>query len=260
MDLLQDRPETIPVNTLSHVLGSDLIPQSQQDRVEDYAKTMQRDGYVKFPSLFSELAHILRQDTSAFRSDMRMKDFQMPEVNSRRTMKVLSGSELANASPVFFTFYFHHELRSFLGRVAGRPVHSVQHKSEFMVSNMLSGQGHTHGWHLDDPQLALVIFLNAPDPVFGGTLEYIPNWREICLEKGIDPNVDVEATIQILGDEVSVITDEHHAGDAYLLNAASHLHRVTPLTEGGGERWVVNMAFDTRKQIDFGETADLLYG
>ena len=48
----------------------------------------------------------------------------------------------------------------------GAAVYSVNHKYEFMVSNMLSASGNTHGWHLDDPRLALVIFLSVPEDPF----------------------------------------------------------------------------------------------
>jgi len=260
MALHHINPEPVPSHAVHQVLETDLISEDHWDDVHTYAQTMQRDGYVKFPKLFEDLAHLLAQDKSAFRPSMRMKDFTMPEVNSQRTMKVLSGTELAEASPIFFTLYFHHEVREFLSAVVGNPMHSVQHRNEFMVSNMLSGQGHTHGWHLDDPKFAFVVFLDSPKAIYRGGLEFIPNWRELCIEKGIDPEVNVEETLKQLSDEISVLNDSHQKGDAYLLNAGSHLHRVSPLREGGGERWVVNMAFDDRKNIDFGDTADLLYG
>ncbi|MEM1301534.1 MAG: hypothetical protein AAGH17_03045 [Pseudomonadota bacterium] len=260
MSLHHVSTEAIPSPALHQVLETDLISDDHWDNIDNYADTMKRDGYVKFPNLLNDLAQVISQQDTAFRPNMRMKDFIMPEVNSQRTMKVLSGTELANASPIFFTLYFHHEVRDFLSKVVGSSVHSVQHRSEFMVSNMLSGQGHTHGWHLDDPQYAFVVFLDSPKSSFGGALEFVPNWRELCLEKGIDPNVDVEATMQELGDEITVFGDAHQKGDAYLLDAGSHLHRVAPLQQGGGDRWVVNMAFDSKKHIDFGETADVLYG
>lgn len=249
-----------PNPALHQVLETDLISQDHWENLDTYAQTMRRDGYVKFPNLLDDLADVISRDDSAFRPNMRMKDFVMPEVNSQRTMKVLSGTELANASPIFFALYFHHEIREFLSKVVGQSVHSVQHRSEFMVSNMLSGQGHTHGWHLDDPRYAFVLFLDSPKSSFGGSLEFVPNWRETCHEKGIDPNVNVETTLAEMADEVSIFGDDHQKGDAYLLDAGSHLHRVSPLREGGGDRWVVNMAFDDKKHIDFGETADLLYG
>jgi len=155
--------------------------------------------------------------------------------------------------------HFHHEVRSFVNEVRKKQVHTVRHAKEFLVANMLQNTGDTHGWHLDDPEMALVIFFKTPGHNAGGELEYIPEWDQLCKERKIRSDDNTDQSIIDLNAHDLIKRESHKPGDAYLLNASKLLHRVSPITASGAERWVINMAFDTRKHIEFGDTADLLY-
>jgi hypothetical protein len=128
-----------------------------------------------------------------------------------------------------------------------------------MVLNFLTGPGATHGWHLDDPPFAVVIFVEAPPPEQGGLLELIPNWEKVCEQLGVPPQTGVNPTVKWCQDQGLVKQFHHIAGDVYVLHAGLALHRVTELIGDNARRVVLNFAYERNPDTTYGNTASILY-
>ncbi len=241
-------------------LDNNVVVQHHKDKVEQYREEYQKHGYVKFKGFINEeLIDNMVNDLESVGELSDAKCFTMPGYQTPRKLSVLGGEKILSLIPNLGMLYFHHEIRDFIKLVRGVDVHSVKHVKEFMVVNMLQARGDTHGWHLDDPEMALVIFLKSPSVMQGGQLEYIPGWDKLCDKHGINSDACSKSNIEKVNASELVVTDRHEPGDAYLLNASRILHRVSPIQSKRAQRWVMNLAFDTRVHIDFGATADLLY-
>ncbi|MGY6283727.1 HalD/BesD family halogenase [Methylorubrum extorquens] len=219
-----------------------------------------RYGYVRFPAFLSGSAlDLFREEMAKLERLALRRGFDMPGYNTPRRLSVLGGSLIRKHSPDLSGLYHHHAIRSFVERIAGRRIYSCRHPEEFMVANFLQTTGDTHGWHLDDPPLALVIFAEAPSPGGGGEAEIIVNWHDLCRRKDRSVDVGISDLVGWSRENDMVEQRSHGVGDAYLLRADLNLHRVAPLTASGEKRWVVNMAFQTDQVGSYGETASLLY-
>jgi hypothetical protein len=217
-------------------------------------------GYVTFPNFFKEEFFKLLQDESSRLSKIRQeRKFTMPGYETPRYLSVIGGKQILNNSFVFSAVYVNSEIKAVLSSVVNKWLFNVDHEEEFMVINFLEKAGGTHGWHVDDPQYALVIILQAPQAAEGGYLEVIPNWVKNCRDLGLDPITDTKKAVDIFYDQGKVKKIYHNTGDCYLLNAGDCLHRVAPIT-GDTNRVILNMAFDHRQSIEYGYTADILYG
>ncbi|WP_342150364.1 hypothetical protein [Methylorubrum sp. SB2] len=219
-----------------------------------------RYGYVRLPAFLSggALAQF-RLEMSKLEKVAMRRGFDMPGYDTPRRLSVLGGSLIRKNSSELAGLYYHHAIRSFVERVAGRRIYSCRHPEEFMVANFLQTTGDTHGWHLDDPPLALVIFAEAPAPGGGGEAEMIVNWHDLCRRKDRSVDTGIADLVAWSRDNDLVEQRYHGVGDAYLLRADLNLHRVAPLTARGEKRWVVNLAFQTEPVGSYGETASLLY-
>ncbi len=184
----------------------------------------------------------------------------MPGYLTPRSLSVLGGGAIKAQSPLLYSLYHHYAFRTCIENIVGRAIYTCSHPEEYMVANFLHNSGDTHGWHLDDPAYALIIFAEAPPEGCGGDVEFIANWTDLCRRKNQKPNENVMELVNWAMQNGLVDSHSHQSGDAYLLRADMNLHRVTPLSQKGMRRAVVNLAFQSTPQADYGSTADLLYG
>jgi hypothetical protein len=223
-------------------------------------ETFAREGYVRLPGLLRpDVLAILQGEMRYLKERAVERHFVMEEFRTPRHMSVLGGSRITVLSPTFASLYSCYDVRFLVGAVAGRAIHSCRHPEEFMVANFLVGRGDTHGWHLDDPPYALVLFLEAPDEAGGGLLEFIPGWK--AWQDGADAqDLPLDRLVALARARGLVRTAHHAAGEAYLLKADECLHRVTELDAGATSRSVVNLAFESDQPITYHRTASILYG
>lgn len=220
-----------------------------------------RNGYVRLPGFLTPAAlDFLCSELQRLEAAASRRAFEMPGYNSPRNLSVLGGRSIKEQSPFLFRLYHHTALRSCVEAISGRQIFSCIHPEEFMVVNFLQASGDTHGWHLDDPPYALVIFAEAPAPGEGGEVEIIPNWTDLCRRKGRKADEDILDLIEWANENRLIERLHHNPGDAYLLRADLNLHRVVPIEENGARRCVINLAFQTSPEIVYTNTADLLYG
>lgn len=202
-----------------------------------------------------ELLEAIRQDTDRLLQHALKKNFVMPAFQTPRYMSTVGGRNIAKYSDLIPRLCKDPGMLELLGALVGRTVYPCTHPEEYVVINYQSGKGQTHGWHTDDPQLALVSIIRAPKRGGGGKLEIA--YPEFDSSLGSQPNV-VENFIDEAQRTENIRREHHDAGDCYLLNAADLLHRVAPLADGQ-ERCAINMAFAYTEVQEFGDTADLLY-
>lgn len=216
-------------------------------------------GYVKLPEFLTSSAfHAIASEVNRMHAVRVRKDFVMPDYRTDRKMSVLSGKDVVRRSDVIASLYACEELRNWIRVLIGTEIHTVPHDDEFLVVNFLDGERDTHGWHLDDPRYALIIVVESPAPHIGGRIEYVPQWKQLALEAGFDPYLDVEQGVEICRRKGYLQSDALNAGDCYVLDAGEALHRVSPMS-GEGRRKALNLAFDDRRYRIYGETAARLY-
>lgn len=216
-------------------------------------------GYVKLPGFLTSAAfHTISSEVNRLHSERARKDFVMPGFNTDRKMSVISGKNVVRQSNVIASLYACQELRNWIRELTGTDIHAVRHDDEFLVVNFLDGERDTHGWHLDDPRYALIIVVESPAPNIGGHIEYVPDWKLLMREKGLDHCLDVERGVEICKLNGRLHSDTLNTGDCYLLDAGEVLHRVSPMS-ADGKRKALNLAFDDRCYRVYGETATRLY-
>lgn len=226
----------------------------------DMREQFARSGYVKLPNfLTSDALQIFKSEMDEMEQIAIRKQFEMPGYNTPRKLSVLGGASIKSQSPLLYSLYHHYALRSCIESIVGRPIYTCNHKEEFMVANFLLNNGDTHGWHLDDPSYALIIFADAPSQGGGGEIEFISNWTDLCKRKGHKPDDNVSELVSWAKENGLVDEKSHHSGDAYLLRADLNLHRVKPLLKQGERRSAVNLAFQSTPNAIYGSTANLLY-
>lgn len=227
------------------------------DMREQFART----GYVRLPGFFtSDALALFKAEMEEMEQIAMRRNFNMPGYATPRSLSVLSGNLIKSQSPLLYSMYHHYALRSCIESIVGRPVYTCTHPDEFMVANFLHNSGDTHGWHLDDPAYALIIFAEVPSEDCGGEVEFIANWKDLCRRKGRKPDENIHDLIEWANENGLVDRHTHNAGDAYLLRADLNLHRVTPLRRIGERRAAVNLAYQSAPETIYGETANLLYG
>lgn len=233
----------------------------RQDKLIDMREQFARMGYVKLEGFLQMGAlEVFREEMAEMEQIALRRQFEMPGYSTPRSLSVLGGNQIRHQSALLYSLYHHYAIRDCIQDIVGRQVYTCTHPEEFMVANFLHNSGDTHGWHLDDPAFALIIFAEAPGEDGGGELEYICNWKDLCRRKGRKPDEDIHDLIEWAGQNGLIDRQAHEAGDAYLLRADHNLHRVTPLTGAGLRRAAVNMAYQSSPATLYGQTANLLYG
>jgi hypothetical protein len=150
------------------------------------------------------------------RAEGMRKDFAMPQSGSTpRNMTVVGGATM-NAQPEIMELYRNTELREQISTIVGRQIVDCSEQVENVIATVLDREGDTHGWHLDDYPVALIMCLRAPPPGQGGDLEMERAGGVECLR--IEPR------------------------DAYLLRSDRIRHRVAPIM-GGTSRVILNFTY-----------------
>lgn len=241
-------------------LGENILsqPYEESDAHAGLSAVFRDEGYVRLPKLFSKAAwRVLLDQSSALATNSIPRDFVMPGYATPRRMRSVGGKSIRNSGEQLLALYHHPELRRLIRSVVGGRIYSSNHEQEFMVMNVFDREGATHGWHFDDPPIALVVILEAPPPEGGGQLEFVST--EARQQRDQIRRCSGLAGFLAASRENGTFRQRHHeAGDAYLLRADRCLHRVVPITEGS-RRAVLNLAFQLSPQLGYGDTADLLY-
>jgi hypothetical protein len=231
------------------------------DALQQMRERFMRFGYVRLSRFVSLAAlSLIKNELDELVQLAIRRSFEMPGYATPRSLSVLGGSIIKAHSPFLYSLYHHYALRNCVESIVGHTVYSCTHPEEFMVANFLHHLGDTHGWHLDDPPYALVIFAELPGENGGGELEVVPNWTDLCRRKHRKPDEAIGDLIAWAEENGLVDRHRHQAGDAYLLRADMNLHRVAPLLRAGDRRAVVNLAFQCTAAMQYGSTADMLYG
>lgn len=220
-----------------------------------------RNGYVKLPGLIvPSTFNLLRTEVQRLSGIAKERNFVMPGYESPRVMTTLGGKQIKENSELLKNFYSNQELRSILSGIVGSQLFDSHDEKEWCVSNWLNGEGQTHGHHLDDPPIALIVVIQAPPPELGGELEVVTDWREVARIFGHDPERNVLSLVDKLRTFNLVQVKTHITGDAYLLRADQCLHAVAPLRGREARRSILNMAFELEPNIvRCSKTADALY-
>ncbi|PLW74927.1 HalD/BesD family halogenase [Cohaesibacter celericrescens] len=114
------------------------------------------------------------------------------------------------------------DILAFLAQIADEPLHRVPYEPEEYILNSQNQTGDTHGWHWDDYTYALIWIVEAPDPLSGGRIEYVPQTQW-------DKDAPRDALNSILQTR-EVRSRYVEAGTCYLMKASTTLHRIAPLT------------------------------
>jgi natural product biosynthesis luciferase-like monooxygenase protein len=233
----------------------------QQPALKILKQAFAQQQYVPLRGLFTgEIFNRLKAEVGRLERFAQARNFKMPGYETPRVMTTLGGQVISRESPVLTELYADEELRRLLGQIAGCTVYDCHDENEWMVATVLHAPGNTHGWHLDDPPLALVVLLDSPAPEQGGLVEFVRDWKDLCHEIGSDPENQVEPTLELCR-AAGLINVRHHAmGDAYLLRANQSLHRVTPLGDPQARRTILNLAFELSPNVlRRSVTAELLF-
>jgi hypothetical protein len=192
-------------------------------------------------------------------ADLRIRrDFIMPGVATPRRLSTVGGKTIAANAPDLVSLYHSSTLSQLVQAVCGSQIYPCRHPSEYLVANFLDYAGSTHGWHLDDPALALIVFVESPPATDGGLLELIPAW-ESKRSAVASPEASIEESVVSLRQQGQVTVKHHQVGDAYLLRADRCLHRVTELRNPRNRRIALNFAFELFPVTRYGTSATLLY-
>jgi hypothetical protein len=243
-----DRPMDIQTIVTSEKESGLSIPvlYRQDAYLANLKLSLAAERYIKLPRLFSgRILDALRCELNELQAHAKDKDFTMrPYYETPRIMRTIGGQIISSESDLLKAIYRDAGLRQLINTLVGRPVYDCLDANEWMIATILNAPGNTHGWHLDDPPLALVIFADAPAADDGGLVEFIRDWPRLCTEIGIDPKGDVNPIVEQCR-AAGLIEQKHHsAGDAYLFRADECLHRVTPLLRPGIQRAILNLTFE----------------
>jgi len=209
-----------------------------------------RHGYVKLQGLLeSQTFDLLKNEVQRLSGIAKERNFMMPGYESPRVMTTLGGRQIKESSYLLKSFYDNQQLRSILSGIVGNQLFDCPDENEWCVSTWLNGEGQTHGHHLDDPPIALIVIIESPSPEQGGSLEVITDWREIARIFEQDPEINVLPLVNKLRNFNLVQIKSHITGDAYLLRADQCLHAVAPLRGREAKRSILNMAFDLEPNI-----------
>lgn len=209
-----------------------------------------RHGYVKLPGLISQSTFdALKTEVQNLVKYSVNKNFTMPGYETPRVMTTIGGQQILRHSSMLRCFYEDTELRSILSGIVGSQLFDNCDDNEWCVSTWLNGTGQTHGFHLDDPPIALIIILETPPHENGGYLEVVPDWQEISFLNGQAADENVTPLVNELRQFGLVHVKPHNTGDAYLLRADQNLHAVAPLRGKSDRRSILNLAFELEPNI-----------
>lgn len=193
-----------------------------EEQLSELATHFRTHGYVKVPGLVprdvfgSVKGEVLRLlDEHARRIDIHLKETG----NTPRFMSTVSQPAIARDGNVIPEVYASDALKSFLGRLAGEPVHDCPWEGEKFVIIRQEKAGDTHGWHWGDFSFTLIWLMEVPPAEYGGSLQCVPHtyWDK--------QNPRVEEWLA----GADIETWDHVTGDLYFLRSDTTLHRTIPL-------------------------------
>jgi hypothetical protein len=220
-----------------------------------------KKGYVELPNFFrKEVFDIIKKEVMNLQKHLIEHDFIMPQYETPRKLSTIGGTTIRRNSLILELLYSNNFILDFIKTIVGEEVFFCQHPEEWMVINILNKQHSTHGWHLDDPEYALVTIIEMRG--VGGNVEII----DIDNLKRIVDTFDIE-NITKNASSISEVAKLHKliyskqyvSGQTYLIRAGKCLHRVSELVTQNGLRIALNMAFENTPQPSYGNSAHLLY-
>ncbi len=244
---------TSPVSSALDVLGT----RSQDDididlsvfATEESSQAAERFddcGYIPLPGLLTPAGlDQLRSEVKALTPLTQRRDFVMECMGGTpRNMTTLGGELITEQAPGISNLYQSAQLMDALGVLLQKQIVVADDPVERHVLNILHKAGDTHGYHIDDYPIAVVMFIESPTcPEGCGRLEFCP-----AAVGESDSPVDHPP-----------FTRSHHAGDAYVLRSDRLNHRVQPIHDGC-LRTVLNFAYGfDGEQIERTPSASILY-
>ncbi|NEQ34946.1 MAG: hypothetical protein F6K40_00920 [Okeania sp. SIO3I5] len=199
----------------------------QDNLLKELSQKFKKDGYVKLKNFIRLKPYqLIMEEISILEQIATHKNFTMKPYNTPRQLSVIGGSQIVNNSPFLLSLYYSSEVRSVLTKIVDEKIVECRHPEEFMVINFLLNKRSTHGWHLDDPPYALIIFIESPSCYSdGGLLEFISDWKDFCKRNDFHPYKDIEQAVKKAKKLGYVHQHWHEKQDAYILRADKNLHR-----------------------------------
>lgn len=155
--------------------------------------------------------------------------------NTPRNFNSVARDPIAQNGKLIPAFFESHVIKNFLTTLNNdETVHPIPYEPEEFIINSQQATGDTHGWHWDDYAFALIWIVEAPQPEYGGLLEYVPrvDWDK----------TDLKNCVQKVLDTHPVNKMSFAADTCYFLKSNTTLHRISPLT-GGSRRTVIVFSY-----------------
>ena len=213
------------MQSVIHAAIADHLSQQPAQFVDLLATEFSQTHVVPLSDLLPEnLKSAFREEaTQLLQSDAKRRDLTIESTGGTpRHYQSVGRDTIREQGTVIPAVFSSPNVLAFLSKVAGEQLHPVPYEPEEYILNSQNQTGDTHGWHWDDYSYALIWIVEAPDPLAGGRVEFIPhtNWNK---------EAPREALCEILK------TREIHsryieAGSCYLMKANTTLHRIAPLT------------------------------
>jgi hypothetical protein len=184
-----------------------------------------RTGVAVFRSALRERERLrlLEKAEPMFQRGKR-KDMLMPQsAMTPRHLEVVSGAVM-NCDSDIMSSYRSRRLQESLSRIVGEEVVECDNEIENVILTRLSEPGDTHGWHLDDYAIAMIMILEAPRTATGGYVEYVQ-----------------DAMIRRI---------ELSEGDIYVMRSDKVTHRVAPITKRE-KRTILNFTYGVKDRFVF---------
>jgi hypothetical protein len=176
------------------------------------------DGLLP-PGFFEEMRR--EADVLLTTEAMRREVVVEESGNTPRAYTSVGRDAIACGSKVIPAIFHNEAVRDLLSQIAGEALEKVPYEPEEFILNRQSLPGDTHGWHWDDYAYALILVLEAPDPLVGGRVEYVPfvEWQKNNTEQYLRDLLMAKPT-----------RSAHiKAGQCYFMKTNTTLHRITPL-------------------------------
>ena len=161
--------------------------------------------------------------------------------NTPRNYNSVGRDAISKNGKVIPALFCSEHLPVLLEMICGERIYKVPFAPEEYIINSQCGPGDTHGWHWDDYAFALIHVVEAPDPLIGGRVEFIPNatW---------DKENPEECVRNFL--ESRLVRSLHvRSGETYFMKTNTTMHRVSPLA-GSTNRIAIVFTFASESDLN----------
>jgi hypothetical protein len=227
-----------------------------QPQIDRWRSEYEETGTIVFDDFGSSalFKNIYDEASTLLTSEGQRRDLIMaPTGDTPRKYISVGRNAIFNHDGLIPKLFSSTTLIEFFRSLISKDIYPVDYTPEQYIINRQESSGDTHGWHCDDYEWAFIWVMDAPEPISGGRLEYIPRVSFDNLNPSKSLN-DILRTRETRSKWLS-------AGTAYLMHANDTLHRVTPLSNNQ-KRTVVVMTFaskeDNTRTMDH-STMDSLY-